>query len=55
MPFAKEGEELRFQILAEPHEPGSVIITNLGFAKVFGDYRWSIFGCYFQEDWATDW
>lgn len=41
VPFSKEGAELLFQILAERHERGSVIITtNLGFAdwtKVFGD------------------
>jgi DNA replication protein DnaC len=41
IPFSKEGSELLFQILAERHERGSVIITtNLGFAdwtKVFGD------------------
>ncbi len=41
IPFSKEGAELLFQVLAERHEKGSVIITsNLGFAdwtKVFGD------------------
>lgn len=41
VPFSKEGAELLFQILAERHERGSVIITtNLGFAdwtQVFGD------------------
>lgn len=41
VPFSKEGAELLFQILAERHEKGSVIITtNLGFAdwsQVFGD------------------
>jgi len=41
IPFSKEGSELLFQILAERHEKGSVIITtNLGFAdwsQVFGD------------------
>jgi len=41
VPFSKEGAELLFQILAERHERGSVIITtNLRFAdwiKVFGD------------------
>ncbi len=41
IPFSKEGAELLFQILAERHEKGSVIITtNLGFAdwsQVFGD------------------
>ena len=41
VPFSKEGAELLFQVLAERHEKGSVIITtNLGFAdwtKVFGD------------------
>lgn len=41
IPFSKEGSELLFQILAERHEKGSVMITtNLGFAdwtKVFGD------------------
>jgi DNA replication protein DnaC len=41
VPFAKEGAELLFQILAERHERGSVIITtNLGFAdwtQIFGD------------------
>ena len=41
VPFSKEGAELLFQILAERHERGSVVITtNLGFAdwtQVFGD------------------
>lgn len=41
IPFSKEGAELLFQVLAERHEKGSVIITtNLGFAdwtEVFGD------------------
>ena len=41
VPFSKEGAELLFQVLAERHEKGSVIITtNLGFAdwtQVFGD------------------
>lgn len=41
IPFSKEGSELIFQVLAERHERGSLIITtNLGFAdwtKVFGD------------------
>ncbi len=41
IPFSKEGSELLFQILAERHERGSVMITtNLGFAdwtQVFGD------------------
>ena len=41
IPFSKEGAELLFQVLAERHERGSVIITtNLGFAdwtQVFGD------------------
>jgi DNA replication protein DnaC len=41
VPFSKEAAELLFQILAERHEKGSVIITtNLGFAdwtQVFGD------------------
>jgi DNA replication protein DnaC len=41
VPFSKEGAELLFQIMAERHERGSVIITtNLGFAdwtQVFGD------------------
>lgn len=41
VPFSKEGAELLFQILAERHERGSVIITtNLGFGdwtQVFGD------------------
>ncbi len=41
VPFSKEGAELLFQILAERHERGPVIITtNLGFAdwtQVFGD------------------
>jgi len=41
VPFSKEGAELLFQVLAERHEQGSIIITtNLGFAdwtKIFGD------------------
>ncbi|RLA50032.1 MAG: AAA family ATPase [Deltaproteobacteria bacterium] len=41
LPFSKEGSELLFQVLAERHEKGSVMITtNLGFAdwtQVFGD------------------
>ena len=41
IPFSKEGSELLFQVLAERHEKGSVIITtNLGFAdwtRAFGD------------------
>ena len=41
IPFSKEGGELLFQVLAERHERGSVMITtNLGFAdwtQVFGD------------------
>lgn len=41
IPFSKEGSELLFQVLAERHEKGPVIITtNLGFAdwtQVFGD------------------
>lgn len=41
IPFSREGSELLFQVLAERHERGSVIITtNLGFAdwtQVFGD------------------
>jgi len=41
IPFSREGAELLFQVLAERHEKGSVIITtNLGFAdwtQVFGD------------------
>ncbi len=41
VPFSKEGSELLFQVLAERHERGSVIITtNLGFAdwtQIFGD------------------
>jgi DNA replication protein DnaC len=41
VPFSKEGAELLFQILAERHERGSVMITtNLGFAdwtQIFGD------------------
>jgi DNA replication protein DnaC len=41
IPFSKEGAELLFQVLAERHEKGAVIITtNLGFAdwtQVFGD------------------
>lgn len=41
VPFSKEGAELLFQVLAERHERGSVIVTtNLGFAdwtQIFGD------------------
>lgn len=41
IPFSKEGSELLFQVLAQRHEIGSVMITtNLGFAdwtQVFGD------------------
>lgn len=41
IPFSKEGGELLFQVLAERHERGSVMLTtNLGFAdwtQVFGD------------------
>jgi DNA replication protein DnaC len=41
VPFSKEGAELLFQVLAERHERGSVVITsNLGFAdwtQVFGE------------------
>lgn len=41
IPFSKEGGELLFQVLAERHERGSVMITtNLGFAdwtQIFGD------------------
>jgi len=41
IPFTKEGSELLFQVLAERHERGSVMITtNLGFAdwtRIFGD------------------
>ena len=41
VPFSKESAELLFQVLAERHERGSVVITtNLGFAdwtQVFGD------------------
>lgn len=41
VPFSKEGAELLFQVLAERHERGSVIITtNLGFGnwtEVFRD------------------
>lgn len=41
VPFSKEAAELLFQVLAERHEKGSVMITtNLGFAdwtQVFGD------------------
>lgn len=41
IPFSKEGSELLFQVLAERHEKGPVIITtNLGFAdwtQVFGE------------------
>lgn len=43
IPFSREGAELLFQVLAERHEKGSVLITtNLGFAdwtQVFGDQR----------------
>ena len=41
IPFSKEGSELLFQVLADRHERGSVMITtNLGFAdwtQIFGD------------------
>jgi DNA replication protein DnaC len=41
VPFSKDGAELLFQVLAERHERGSVVITsNLGFAdwiQVFGE------------------
>jgi len=41
VPFSKESAELLFQVLAERHERGSVVMTtNLGFAdwtQVFGD------------------
>jgi len=41
IPFSKEGAELLFQVLADRHEKGSVMITtNLGFAdwtQVFGE------------------
>ena len=41
VPFSKEGSQLLFQVLADRHERGSVIITsNLGFAdwtQLFGD------------------
>jgi len=41
VPFSKESAELLFQVLAERHERGSVIITtNLGFGdwtQIFGD------------------
>jgi DNA replication protein DnaC len=41
IPFSREGSEVLFQVLAERHERGSVMITtNLGFAdwtQVFGD------------------
>lgn len=41
IPFSREGSELLFQVLAERHEKGAVMITtNLGFAdwtQVFGD------------------
>lgn len=41
VPFSREGAELLFQVLAERHERGSIIITsNLGFAdwtKIFGE------------------
>ncbi len=43
IPFSREGAERLFQVLAERHEKGSVMITtNLGFAdwtQVFGDER----------------
>jgi DNA replication protein DnaC len=41
VPFSKEGSQLLFQVLADRHERGSVIITsNLGFAdwtQLFSD------------------
>ena len=41
VPLAKEGADLLFQVFAERHEKGSVIVTtNLGFAdwtQIFGD------------------
>jgi DNA replication protein DnaC len=41
VPLSKEGADLLFQLLAERHERGSVIVTtNLGFAdwtQIFGD------------------
>jgi DNA replication protein DnaC len=41
VPFSREGAQLLFQVLADRHERGSVIITtNLGFAdwtQIFGD------------------
>lgn len=41
VPFSREGAELLFQVLAERHEKGAVVITsNLGFAdwtQVFGE------------------
>ena len=41
VPLSKEGADLLFQVLAERHERGSVIVTtNLGFAdwtQIFGD------------------
>jgi DNA replication protein DnaC len=41
VPFSKEGSELLFQVLAERHERGSVIVTtNMGFGdwtQIFGD------------------
>lgn len=41
IPFSKEGSELLFQVFAERHEKGSVIITtNLGFSdwtQIFGE------------------
>ena len=41
IPFTKEGAELLFQVMAERHEKGAIIITtNLGFAdwtQIFGD------------------
>lgn len=43
IPFSRQGAELLFQVLAERHEKGSVMITtNLGFAdwtQVFDDQR----------------
>jgi DNA replication protein DnaC len=41
VPLSKEGADLLFQVFAERHEKGSVIVTtNLGFAdwtQIFGD------------------
>jgi DNA replication protein DnaC len=41
VPFSKTGSELLFQVFAERHERGSVIVTtNLGFAdwtQIFGE------------------